>query len=283
MSPTLQLLAGAVLISFSPVFVTLAGVPPTLSAFYRVLFGGFALLAVAGHPRGARIRWPLVAACGMLFGIDLWFWHRSILAIGPGLSTLVANTQVLFLAVAGVLLYRERPGWRLPAGILLAGTGLVLVVGLQWAEVSGAWRTGMHQAFATALTYSLFLLLMRHLGRDGMVLQVAIVSLVTAAVLAAGQAVEGGDFSLPDGRSLLILAAYGLLCQAAGWLLISRSIGRLPASRSGLLLLMQPTLALVWGALWFDGRLTALQLGGVILVLAGIYLGNLASSQNGEG
>jgi hypothetical protein len=42
-----QLIAGAVMISFSGVWVKISHVTPTISAFYRVLFGGIFLLAAA--------------------------------------------------------------------------------------------------------------------------------------------------------------------------------------------------------------------------------------------
>ena len=47
----LGLTAGAVLISFSGVWVKVAHVMPNVSAFYRVLIGGVALLAAALYRR----------------------------------------------------------------------------------------------------------------------------------------------------------------------------------------------------------------------------------------
>lgn len=41
-----QLIAGAVMISFSAVFVKLVSVSPATSAFYRMLFGGLILLGI---------------------------------------------------------------------------------------------------------------------------------------------------------------------------------------------------------------------------------------------
>ncbi|MEO0476196.1 MAG: EamA/RhaT family transporter, partial [Planctomycetota bacterium] len=58
-APILRLLAGAALISFSPVFVALVSVSATNSAFYRVAIGGVILtgwmLATGGwrRPRAA--------------------------------------------------------------------------------------------------------------------------------------------------------------------------------------------------------------------------------------
>ncbi|MDB4441882.1 hypothetical protein N9219_00520 [bacterium] len=43
----IHLIAGAVMISFSGVWVKISHVTPTVSAFYRVLFGGIFLLAAA--------------------------------------------------------------------------------------------------------------------------------------------------------------------------------------------------------------------------------------------
>jgi drug/metabolite transporter (DMT)-like permease len=47
-----------------------------------------------------------------------------------------------------------------------------------------------------------------------------------------------------------------------------------PVSRAGLILLAQPALATVWGALFFDELLTARQAAGAVLTLAAIALGS---------
>ena len=45
-NPRLRLFAGALMISFSPVFVKLTSVAPTTSGFYRVLFAGIVLALI---------------------------------------------------------------------------------------------------------------------------------------------------------------------------------------------------------------------------------------------
>ncbi|MBW2017835.1 MAG: EamA/RhaT family transporter, partial [Deltaproteobacteria bacterium] len=86
-----QVASGGALISFSAVFVKLAHVGPATAGFYRMLFGGLILLLLLGLRREPVFRGhglsPLVAVCGLLFSLDLTFWHRSIQAVGPGLST----------------------------------------------------------------------------------------------------------------------------------------------------------------------------------------------------
>jgi len=143
---TLQMLVGAVIISFSAVFVRLAHVGPTASGFYRVFFGALFLLAVVLIKRqrlwaGWTPLWLAVAA-GILFSADLISWHRSILYVGPGLATILANFQVFFLAAIGVFVFKERVSWRLLVSIPLAVAGLFLLVGVDWANFDSRYRTG---------------------------------------------------------------------------------------------------------------------------------------------
>ena len=72
---------GAALISTTSIFVRWAHVAPTVSAFYRMFFGGVILLAVLLARRQLRfaladVLWlalPAFAIAG-----DLMLWHRSI-------------------------------------------------------------------------------------------------------------------------------------------------------------------------------------------------------------
>src|SRR6185295_49722 len=91
----LQMLAGAILISTTSIFVKLAHVGPTISGFYRMGFGGVMLLVgllALGQWRRLRtadVLWLIVP--GVSFAIDLMLWHRSIIYVGPGLATLLGN------------------------------------------------------------------------------------------------------------------------------------------------------------------------------------------------
>src|SRR5690606_28473312 len=134
--PVLQLIFGVLMISLSGVFVKLVDVDPTASAFYRMFFGGVVLAAVT-FARRETLRLDLrsvilavLAACGSAGG--RFAWHRSILYVGPGLAALLANFRVFWLALAGFLLYRERPGMRLLAAIPLPFGGVVMLVVPEW-------------------------------------------------------------------------------------------------------------------------------------------------------
>ena len=107
-------LLGVVSISFSAVFVRLAGVSPVTATFFRTGYAVPALLAIwlVVRRRDERTRrerlWALGA--GLILSVDLSLWHYAIHLMGVGLSTVVANMQVVFVAIAAWLLHKERPG-----------------------------------------------------------------------------------------------------------------------------------------------------------------------------
>ena len=73
------------------------------------------------------------------------------------------------------------------------------------------------------------------------------------------------------------MGLYGAVSQALGWWLISRGLRTVPASRAGLILVLQPALSFVWDVLLFGRPTDALDGIGVALTLLAIYLGTMSS------
>lgn len=280
-SGLLPVMFGAAMISFSAVFVKLAHVGPTMAGFYRVLFGGalLTIMVLAQRKRlwTGRRPFALAVAAGVLFALDLSFWHRSIHILGPGLSTILSNFQVFFLAGMGALVMGERLGGRLALGIPLAMAGLYLLVGLNFASLGEDYQRGVFYGLLTALCYGGYILTLRQLqslaDAPGRTANLTIVSLVTALVMGVEGWVQGESFLIPDAQSWAALIAYGLAGQVLGWVIIARGLPRLAASLAGLVLLLQPTLAFVWDMLFFAKPVDLAQGLGAALALAGIYLG----------
>lgn len=281
-NPRVRLLLGAALISFSPVYVAMVTIPATTSAFYRVAIGGSVLLAWLLITRKLRrFSSPMMIMlmlCAVAFALDLWFWHRSINYIGPGLSTLLGNFQVFFMTAAGALFLAQRPTAQQLIAIPIAVFGLALIVGFDWRELPGDYRLGVIYGLLTALSYAAYILAFRQTqtlqGESAGIptQELAIISLATAALLWLTSLVEGQSLAI-GGRDLAWMTAYALFAHVLGWLFIASSLARVPAALVGLSLLLQPLLSFIWDILFFARPISTREVIGAALALAAIYFG----------
>lgn len=285
MPAVLQMLLGATLISSAAIFVQLATVPPSVAGFWRMAFGGLFLmlwLYLRKQPlsgwRGRPLAMMLLSAA--LFVADLWFWHRSIRWVGPGLSTLLANFQVFLMAAFGVWWFGERLSWRFSVGLLLAFAGTAFLLLPNWSAWPEQFHLGVLYGFITAACYAGFMLTLKRAqampGGPSPASSVAFVCVASSLMFAPLIGLEGHALAIPDQHNLLVLLAYGLVAQAAGWIAIAGAMPRLTAGMVGLLLLAQPTSAYLLDALIFKLHLRPYDLVGIGLALAGIFLGTTA-------
>lgn len=278
----LAAVAGVLIISFSAIFVRLAGVSPDTAAFFRNLYAVPVLLALwlaLGHSSGSAGRsrklQVMALASGIFLGLDLAVWHRAIEWIGAGLATVLGNTQVIFVGLAAWLLHGERPRRSMFVGIPLAFLGMTLVSGLGRPEAYGENPLlGTFFGLLTGITYAFFLLLFRRSTRDESTPFGALSLATIGAFLAAGTIGYLGDgldfaWSWPAHGWLIALA---LGSQVAGWLLIAYALPRLPAVETSILLLLQPMATVLWAFLLFGEDLSVIQGAGVVLLLAGVAL-----------
>ena len=270
---------GAVLISFSGVWVRLADVEAARSAFLRLAYA-LPLLAVLvilrpGDGDGMR-RWvrPLAVAAGLLFGVNLVAWHASIGIIGAGLGTVLPNLQVVMVGLLGVVLFRERPrvGFWVALPIVLLGIWLLSALGRP-IVADGSVPVGVALGVLAGVTYGAWLVLLRVArGRQGggsaaqMLWSLCLGGLVVTGGVAVLEGVAGPAGWPADGW----LLALALGSQVVGWLLLTSSIHVLPAAATSVALLLQPVLALVWGAALLGDPVGAPQVAGAAIVLLGV-------------
>lgn len=281
-NPRLRLYVGATLISFSPVWVKLVSVSPTTSGFYRVFIGGAALsifLLVTGQRLQLSKRaWLILACSAVFFALDLWFWHRSIYYVGPGLSTLLANFQVFFMMLAGVLLLGQRPRPMQIVAVPLALFGLGMIVGFDWNSLPGDYRLGVVFGLLTAVAYAGYLLTMRSARAESLhpvpIREVAVISVGSAMLLGLSAISEGESLLIPTVGDAVWLLSYGLLSHSLGLMFIASSLPKVSTTEAGLALLLQPTLSFVWDVLFFSRPMTSMDFAGAAIALFAIYLGS---------
>lgn len=278
---------GAFCISFAPVFVKMLGVglmTPTAIGFWRTFIGAIILFLIAFTRNRSigldKTMMGWTALAGFLFSMDLYFWHRSIVYSGAGMATILANTQVFGTAILSFFIFKEQLSIKFLFAALGAFISVALLIGVgSEIELAGRYLRGVLYGLITGLAYANYLVTLKYASHKqalpDFVTLMAWVSTFTALFLGCAMIMENKGFFPPDLYALIILILLGLVPQTFGWWAISSGLADVKASQAGLILLLQPVLATMWGIIFFGEWLTPLQALGAILTLVAIYFGSV--------
>ncbi|WP_063712893.1 DMT family transporter [Sciscionella marina] len=271
-NPRALVIAGTVNISCSGMFIALAATTPAIATVFRCLLALPFLIPLALweiRRIGFGSRWPAHLGAGALLGCDFVLWSQSIADIGAGISTVLVNVQVIVVPLLARL-SGERINRRFLVVAPVALTGVVLASGL--TTPGDHTLRGSLCALGAGVCYSGYLVIMRRTAKDsGKFIPVTTATVATALVgLLAGTI--GGSFHLPGAASfgwLLVLAVTG---QVLGWVLVGAGLPGLSSATGAVLLLLQPVLAVGWGALVLGERPGTVQLLGCAIVVVALWL-----------
>ncbi|MFC5823697.1 DMT family transporter [Nonomuraea insulae] len=278
-------IVGALVISTSAPLVRLSGVSPATSALFRCAYAVPPMLLLAWLERrrlGPMPRKAMLPAslAGVVFALDLLFWHHAIDYVGAGLATVLGNLQVFIVAFAAWGLFGERPSTRLMVGTPVVFAGVVLISGVFDSAAYGQDpMMGVLAGVATSISYAAFLLLMKS-GPERAAGLLAHATVVATIVIALLSPLFGGADFVPNwpGHWWLIVLALGP--QVLGWSLITFSLPRQPAALTALLLLIQPMTTVAISALALGERPSVLQLAGCAVIVMGVLYGSRGGSRS---
>ncbi|MER5998676.1 DMT family transporter [Nonomuraea angiospora] len=283
-------IVGALIISTSAPLVRLSGVSPATSALFRCAYAvpPMIVLAWLERRRLGPLPWKgvvLAWLAGVVFALDLLFWHHAIDYVGAGLATVLGNLQVFLVAFAAWALFGERPSSRLMVATPIVFAGVVLISGVFDSAAYGRDPImGVLAGVATSISYAAFLLLMKA-GPARAVGPLAHATVVATVAIALLSPLFGGADLMPSwpAHGWLLLLALGP--QVLGWSLITFSLPRQPAALTALLLLVQPMTTVALSAVVLGERPSALQLAGCAVIVLGVLYGSRTrtrSPQPGE-
>lgn len=288
------LIAGAIGISFSPIFVRLSELGPTATAFHRVFLAApllWAFLACSDHrapapPAHSKLErrevWLLIAA-GVAFAGDLGFWHWSVQLTSVANSTLLANLTPIFVTLAAWLLFGETISGLFLIGLVLALAGTAIMVRASFA-LDSAHVWGDVLGIVTALFYAFYLLVVKWLRESLSTLRImAWSTAITAICLLPIAIVAGNDLIAVTWFGWAVLIGVAWFSHIGGQGLVAFALAHLPASFSSVALLVQPVAATCLAWIILDEALGALQaLGGAVVIL-GLAVARKASRAGSSG
>lgn len=287
--PVPVMLAGAVCVALSSVFVPLTHVSTGTVTLFRSLLSMPFLIpmalseARATPARPPHSRWTAYAA-GVLLAGDILLWNQAIADSGAGIATVIVNAQVVLVPLLGWIFLRERPGAAFTTVVPVMLAGVALAGGVVGGGSGRNPAQGAIFAAAAALCYAGFLFLLRQASDEDHVVVPVTESAAASGMVAlvVGPFWHGLDL-LPGWAAFGWLAAIALTGQVASYLLIASALPRLPASVGAALLLLQPVGSVLLGAVILGERPTLVQLGGCAVVLIALYLATLTARRGESG
>lgn len=277
---------GAAATAANPVFVRLGDLEPVASAFHRMawalpLLWGWARLEGRRAPLAGRASSVrdilLLVLCGLFFAADLVALHFSIQLTAAANAILFLNAQPIYVVVGAWLLFGERVRPAFVAGVAIAIAGAAIMLS-QSAGFGQGQLLGDGLAIAAGVFYAGFILTASRLRAR---FSSAVVNTWTCVVgapilllvaLSAGQGVVPGSAA---GWAMMI--ALGVVSQAGGQGCIVWGLAHLSAGFSAVALLAAPVAAALFAWIFLSEPLAPLQLAGMAVVLAGIYLAHRVS------
>ena len=278
---SLSILSGAFLISFSPVFVNLVSIEPTVSGFYRMLFGSIALFIIYliknnENPLRKNIS-KFIVLGAIFFSLDLWFWHRSIIYVGPGLSTLLANFQILILPFLALIFFNQKTQRIQIFSIFLGLLGLFLITGQSWDIAGNNYKLGVLFGLLTAISYAGYIISIKRIDHNAAVnsdpiFNLLFISLISAGLLFLFSIIEQVPLEIKSSRELIWMICYGLFSHVIGWFFILNGLQKISAVTAGIILLTQPILSYVWDFIIFKKVILPIEYFGIVSVLLAMII-----------
>lgn len=272
------LIAGAVGMGASPIFVRLADVGPMASAFWRVALALpplwiWAHLERAERDAEAAPQTGLIVLAGAFFAGDLIFWHLSIVKTTVANATFFATMAPLAVLVFSWLVIKEpvRRHHLVGLGFCLAGGSLLVGSSLRLAPER---LEGDLYGLATAFFFASYIIAVGRLrsGGFGTGRVMFASTLATAAILLPVALLTEDVFWPSSLAGIAAVVALGLVAHVGGQGLLGFALGRLPASFSSLVIFLEGVAAAGLGWIVLGERLSTLQGLGALVIIAGVVI-----------
>jgi drug/metabolite transporter (DMT)-like permease len=273
----LLLLFGVLCISWSAILVKLANVSGFGSGFYRLFFGTIGIIPVwlyfkkpITSVRGVKI----AAICGVLFACDIALWNTSIMLSKASISTLLANMAPVWVGIGALIFMKEKPTRIFWIGTAIAITGVTIIIGVSQV-LEAHLNLGNGLAIIASMFYGAYLITVRK-GRISLdTFSFTAISMISSTIVLGIICLFTSTPLLGfSTTSWLALVALGLIPQLLGWLAINQALGHIKPTIASVSLLSQSVFTALFSIPILGEMLTLKEIGGAVVVLAGIYLVN---------
>jgi drug/metabolite transporter (DMT)-like permease len=273
-------------LNFTTVKIALRDLPPPALGFLRFAAATvllFVLLVIAERGvRVARRDLPRLALMGALsIGVNQALFLAGMQRTSASIGAIMFACASAFTIMLAVLLLRERAGWQLWPGMLLATAGIALIVGVGGTGGGGAGdKVADLEVFLSSLAVGLSSLVAKGVLRRYSALRVtawtALCGVACLAPLSAGS-LAGLRWASVRAGSWEALAFSSVGASVATIVLWNYGLARVGVTRATVYSYLQPFLGVIFAALLLGDRLGLRELAGGAIALLGTWLASSAT------
>ena len=272
------LVIGVISVSLAAVFIRLAEAPPLVIAAYRLCLASLILVPVAWARSGDELRHLsgrniiMALFSGVFLALHFGLWITSLSYTSVVTSVVLVTANPIFVAIASYFMFQEKLSKQIVLGIVISLIGSVLIGYGNWS-LGPLPLFGGILALLGALAVTGYLLIGRSLRQSIGLLSYASLAYSSAAVLLLLSTLAFGYRLV--GYSTLTYVMFVLLAvvpQLIGHSSLNWSLRFLPATLVTIAVLGEPVVATVLAFLILNEVPTLSEIGGGILILAGIFV-----------
>jgi drug/metabolite transporter (DMT)-like permease len=266
--------------AFTSARIIVADAPPFLALSVRFLISGAIALAI-GRALGERLprtrpQWAAVAVFGLCQNaLYLGLNFEAMRTVEASVAVVIASLLPLIVAALARLFFGERLSAVAVAGLVAGFGGVLVIMAARLGE--GADPYGLALCFLGVLALAVATLLVRGASGDGglwtivgLQMLVGCVALFPPALLFEEWRV---DWTLPLALAFLYTVLVPGLAATMIWFVL---VGRIGATRAATFHFLNPFLGVATAALILGERISARDLLGVAIIMAGILAVQLA-------
>jgi len=273
------LVFGAMVIGLAPILVRLAEAGPAAVGFWRLLIAAPLLAALAMRPGAERPAGPPPRAAllaGVMFALDLGFWHYGIAFTSVANATVLANLTPVIVTAFAWIFFKQVPPRLFLAAVALAVSGSWMMATARGGAPGINPPLGDALSLATTLWYALYMIAVAQARRTSGAVQVMLWSTLTGLPFLLAGALLLREPLLPaTWAGWAACAGLGAM-HIAGQGSIAWALGRLPAATASVVVLVQPVVAGALGWALFAEAPGPWQALGGFIALAGVALAQWA-------
>ncbi len=281
-APHLALLAVQVMFGTWPLVgkIALRSIPSVSLVAFRVAGAALAFIFIAAMTRRfgriERRDWPLLIASSLL-GVVLnqWLFVKGLSLTTVINATLLGTTIPVFTLLISILLRNDRASVRRILGILVAGAGIVYLVGPQRSDFSGSSRFGDLLLVANSLCYGTYIAISKDLVNRYSALTVITWIFIVGCIPTVPVGIMSFSHVSLSAISPMVWFAvvYIILVPTVGaYYLNSWALARVPPSTVAVYIYLQPLIAFALAPMLLGEKLSWRVVVAAVLVFTGVII-----------